>query len=98
MGELCSTDPLSLRHEGMAAPLTLTSCVFSPWNSLSLDPPIPPAPHHTTTAGQQIPRVKYSDSEIATWGFVYNKLRRYTREYAVDSYNETLPQMEKVRK
>jgi phenylalanine-4-hydroxylase len=45
--------------------------------------------------GQSIPRVQYTDNEVKTWGLVYNKLRDLTKKFAVDSYNEALPQMEK---
>lgn len=45
--------------------------------------------------GQEIPRVDYTAKEIETWGLVYNKLRSFTREFAVDSYNEVLPLLEK---
>ena len=33
--------------------------------------------------GQQIPRVKYSDAELATWGVVYRKIKEMTTKYAV---------------
>lgn len=46
--------------------------------------------------GQSLPRVTYTKEEITTWGLVYNKLRNYTKQYAVSSYNEILPEMEKV--
>jgi len=45
--------------------------------------------------GQEIPRVAYTPEEVATWGVVYAKLRGFTREYAVDTYNAILPDMER---
>ena len=45
--------------------------------------------------GQEIPRVKYTDKEIETWKVVYNKLRDYTKKYAVDEYNNIMPELEK---
>ena len=45
--------------------------------------------------GEEIPRVAYTPREVQTWGLVYAKLRAYTREYAVDSYNAILPDMER---
>jgi phenylalanine-4-hydroxylase len=45
--------------------------------------------------GESIPRVAYSKEEIDTWGQVYAKLRTYTKLYAVDTYNQILPQLEK---
>ena len=49
-----------------------------------------------TAAGGQIPRVDYLPTETATWGLVYNKLRGYTSQFAVEQYNNILPLMEKV--
>lgn len=45
--------------------------------------------------GESIPRVAYSKEEIDTWAQVYAKLRTYTKLYAVDTYNQILPQLEK---
>jgi len=49
----------------------------------------------TYKLGKPIPRVKYTDTEVTTWGHVYKTLRANTKEYAVSSYNDILPEMEK---
>ena len=50
----------------------------------------------TYKLNQPLPHVTYTKEEITTWGLVYDKLRNYTKQYAVSSYNEILPEMEKV--
>ena len=45
--------------------------------------------------GDALPRVAYSARETETWGLVYAKLRTYTKEFAVDTYNAILPEMER---
>jgi len=45
--------------------------------------------------GAPLPRVEYSAQETATWALVYERLRAFTSRYAVDSYNEVLPLLER---
>jgi phenylalanine-4-hydroxylase len=45
--------------------------------------------------GEAIPRVAYTAREVETWALVYRKLRAYTAEFAVDSYNAILPELER---
>ena len=45
--------------------------------------------------GEAIPRVAYTAREAETWALVYRKLRAYTAEFAVDSYNAILPELER---
>jgi phenylalanine-4-hydroxylase len=44
--------------------------------------------------GDSIPSVAYTPEEEATWGIVYNNLRRYTRDFACDAYNRVFPLLE----
>jgi phenylalanine-4-hydroxylase len=44
--------------------------------------------------GESIPRVAYTQDEIETWGIVYNKLRTYTKTFAVAAYNRVFPLLE----
>ena len=45
--------------------------------------------------GDPLPRVHYAPDEIKTWGTVYRGLRALTRQYAVDSFNNVLPLLER---
>ena len=45
--------------------------------------------------GEPIPRVDYTADEVRTWGVVYEKLRTYTKSFAVGAYNRIFPLLEK---
>ena len=45
--------------------------------------------------GQDIPRVSYTPQEVETWGHVYQKLRRYTRDFGCEAYNRVFPLLER---
>ena len=58
------------------------------------NPPVHPFAHFSPVPGALIPRVSYTPAEVATWGMVYDKLRSYTRSFAIDTYNDIMPQLE----
>lgn len=45
-------------------------------------------------AGDALPRVSYTEAELATWTEVYEKLRGFTRKFAVREFNEVLDVLE----
>ena len=43
----------------------------------------------------EIPRVKYNDTETEVWTYCYKRLKKLYEKYAVNTFNETLEDMEK---
>ncbi|KAJ3147529.1 hypothetical protein HDU89_005352 [Geranomyces variabilis] len=44
--------------------------------------------------GQELPRIKYTDKEIQTWGIVYNKLTKMYKTHACREHQYVLPLLE----
>ena len=45
--------------------------------------------------GQPIPRVEYTESEIKTWGTIFDQIIVLYEKHACKEYNEIFPQMQK---